>query len=207
MNFVKRLRASTLRLVALVVVLAAAVVMIVLPSLSPKASSRSARQVDAEFSAIDPRAFAPQPIDLPNGTQLNSSSYISTLEAAKRNGTSLAVLQGTGREIGFSRDFQVPRYGDIEVEVVRFRTSSGLARAYKYFLTLPSRQNLRAVPFEGIGERAAMVVSPEAAFVEFVRGRYYVVVTSVPMSGTNLNLIGHISKQVDDRIRSYHQNA
>jgi hypothetical protein len=110
-------------------------------------------------------------------------------------------MRSTGREIGFDSDFLVPAYGDVEVEVVRYRTLQGLRRAYSYFLQLPARHDLRAVPLRSLGEQAALVVGIGAAYIEFRRDRYYVVVTVVPPTGSSLSFITQVSKSVDRRIR------
>ena len=188
--------------VAVLLLLLAAVAMIVLPSLRAR-SSVARSNLDAAATAVDPRLLVPQVADLPQGTALNSYSYVTTSQAATRNDTPLPLLRQFGREIGYTRDFQVPRYGDIEVDVVRYRTSDGLARAYAYFLCLPARVGTRPIRFRGLGQDAALVVTPSAGFVEFVRGRYYAVITAVPITGDSLRFIGQLSKQVDQRIRSY----
>jgi hypothetical protein len=132
---------------------------------------------------------------------------VSNEQAARRNNTSLAVLRNTGREIGFERDFLVPRYADIEVDVVRFRSHDGMGKAYAYFLGLPDAQGLHATVFRGLGERAALVTTPEAGFVEFMRGRYYAVITTVPLTQSTLNTIGGLARRLDRRILHYQPNA
>lgn len=187
---------------AVLFLLVAAVAMIVVPNLhTGSATTRSAH--DAAESAVDPRLLVPQIADLPQGTALSSYSYVTTQQAAQRNDTPLSLLRQFGREIGYTRDFQVPHYGDIEVDVVRYRTRDGLARAYAYFLALPARLGTRPIHFRGLGQDAALVVTPSGGFVEFVRGRYYAVVTAVPITGDSLKLIGQLSKQVDRRILTY----
>jgi hypothetical protein len=157
--------------------------------------------------AADPMQFVPTVHDLPNGTRLYSHRYISTESAAKNNGTPLALLRRVGREIGYDRDFVVPAYGDIEIEVVRYKTHQGLSEAYDYFLKLPQRQGLRAVPMSRLGEKAALVVGNSVVFIEFRRERYYVVVTAVPATGASVNFITQVSKNVDRRIREYRASA
>jgi len=195
--------ASLVRLGALLLLLAAAITSIVLPSLRSASSPGTPHRADAEFSAIDPRLLVPQAADLPRGTSVSSFAYVSSAQAARRNDTPLPVLQQFGREIGYTRDFQVPRYGDIEVDVVRYRTIGGLARAYAYFLGLPARVGSHPVSLRGLGDRASLVLAGVAGFVEFRRGRYYIVITAVPITAATLTFIGRLSKQVDRNIRTY----
>jgi hypothetical protein len=193
---------------ACVLLALAAVAFIVVPNFGLHSRNPAPREITSELSTFDPRALAPAVKELPVGTRLQFDRYVSTPDAARRNGTSLLFLESAGREIGFDRDFLVPGHGDIEVDIVRFRTHHGMVRAYSYFLTLPAAHGLadpiRAV---GMGERAGVVITPDAAFLEFMRGRYYVVVTSVPGGRANLDLIGKLSKAVDKRILTYGLSA
>lgn len=191
-------------MVACVVIVLAAVGFIVVPNIGARSPSQTPREITSDISTIDPRALAPAVKEFPAGTRLQSDRYVSTPDAARRNGTSLLFLQSAGREIGFDRDFVVPGHGDIEVDIVRFRTREGMVRAYSYFLTLPAAHGLAdPVRTVGMGERAAMVITADAAFLEFMRGRYYVVVTSVPGGRANLDLIGKLSEAVDKRILTF----
>jgi hypothetical protein len=207
---VKRHLPSTLRLSVLGCVLLAlmAGAFIVVPNFGAHSRSETTRGITSEVSTIDPRSLAPGLKDLPVGTRLQLDRYVSTPDAARRNGTSLLFLESTGREIGFDRDFLVPEHGDVEVDIVRFRTHQGMVRAYSYFLTLPAAHGL-ADPIRtvGMGERAGVVITTDAAFLEFMRGRYYVVVTSVPGGRANLDLIGKLSKAVDRRILTFGLSA
>lgn len=200
--------AARLLMLTCVIIALVAVAFIVVPNFGARSASQAPRAITSEVSTIDPRALAPAVKDLPAGTHLQSDRYVSTPDAARRNGTSLLFLQSAGREIGFNRDFLVPGHGDVEVDIVRFRTHQGMVRAYSYFLTLPAAHGLadpiRAV---GMGERAGVVITADAAFLEFMRGRYYVVVTSVPGGRANLDLIGKLSKAVDKRILTYGVSA
>ncbi|HEX6506936.1 MAG TPA: hypothetical protein VF221_04820 [Chloroflexota bacterium] len=187
----------------------AAVGLIILPNLFRAAGSKagSSKPVHSEISTIDPAALMPKLTDLPQGASIQSNTYVTTAQAAKRNNTSLALLKQTGREIGYDRDFLVPQNGDIDVEVVRFKSHAGMGRAYRYFLGLPNGQGLRETVFRGLGERAALVIGAQAGFVEFMRGRYYAVVTTVPLTRTTLNTIGAIARQLDSRISHYQSGA
>jgi hypothetical protein len=180
----------------------------VVPNIRAHSRHQAPRAITSEISTIDPRSLAPNLTDLPFGTRFQFDRYVTTPDAARRNGTSLFVLQSTGREIGFDRDFFVPGYGDIEIDIVRFRTHQGVSRAYSYFLTLPAAHGL-ADPIRtlGMGERAAIEITSDAAFLEFMRGRYYVVITSVPGGRANLDLIGKLSRAVDERIRTFRVDA
>jgi hypothetical protein len=201
-------RRASLRTVAAACGIVAAVLMVALPSFLAAHPSRPVLPLAADLTAIDPQSLVPAVADLPVGTLEESHAYVTTTQAARINGTSLALLQQTGREIGFDRDFKVPRFGDVEVEVVRFRTHAGMSRAYSYFLTLASAQGLpNPSRLDGIGERGAVVVTPEAAFIEFMRGRYYTVVTTVPGGRENVDLIGRVSHKVDQRILRYGARA
>jgi hypothetical protein len=91
--------------------------------------------------------------------------------------------------------------------VVRYKTQVGLTHAYSYFLKMPAQQGLRAVPMNRLGEKATLVVGNGGGFIEFRRGRFYVVVTAVPMTGSSLHFISQISQRVDRQIRDYHSSA
>jgi hypothetical protein len=141
--------------------------------------------------------------------QLNSTDighhYISTHQAASTNGTNEQFLLNTGREIGYERDYNVPGLGEFDIEVVRFRSPVGLSRAYNYFMTLPATQNLVARPYRAVGEKAAVVVTSQVAFIELKRGRYYAVLTALPVSTKSLDYLSTLSKLVDGRIVRYSQ--
>jgi hypothetical protein len=184
-----------------------AVALIVWPGRSNHTPSPSTRAFIPEISTIDPAALVPQLADLPAGSSVQSHAYVTTGQASQRNQTSLHILRSTGREIGFERDFQVPGLGEIDVEVVRFRSHVGMRQAYAYFLRLPSAQGLDAVPFSGLGERAALVASSQAGFVEFMRGRYYAVITTVPATKTSLRYIRKVAHGLDIRILHYQPSA
>lgn len=177
---------------------------IVAPLFTRSAHETTVARLTSELATIDPSVLVPAARDLPRGTRLQSGTYVSTGQAARSNGTSLQVLQRTGREIGFERDFLVPKYGDIDVEIVRFRTHEGMKQAYSYFLTLPAARGLpNPVRTEGVGERAALVMAEGGAFLEFMRGRYYVVVTTVPAARGTLDFVARLSRALDERIRTY----
>ena len=190
-----------------VVLLLLAVALIVLPGLSGHSAVLHSSTVRSEISTIDPAALVPQLAELPQGSSVQSNTYVTTTQASHNNHTSLALLRSDGREIGFDRDFRVPTYGDIEIEVVRFRSHSGMRRAYDYFLTLPATRGLTAVPFAGIGEHAALVSTPQAAFVEFMRGRYYAVITTIPATQEALRYIHSLARRLDTRILTYGASA
>jgi hypothetical protein len=184
-----------------------ALVLIAWPGRSGHTPSSSSRVFKPEVSTIDPAALVPQLADLPAGSSVQSDAYVTTGQASKRNQTSLAILRSTGREIGFERDFQIPSLGEIDIEVVRFKSHVGMGQAYAYFLRLPSAQGLDAVPFRGLGERAALVASSQAGFVEFMRGRYYAVITTVPATKTSLRYIHKVAQELDFRILHYQRSA
>ena len=184
-----------------------ALVLIVWPGLSSHTLSPSSRTFKPEISTIDPAALVPQLADLPAGSSMQSDAYVSTGQASQRNQTSLHILRSTGREIGFERDFQIPGLGEIDIEVVRFKSHVGMGQAYAYFLRLPGAQGLDAVPLRGLGERAALVASSQAGFVEFMRGRYYAVVTTVPATKTSLRYIRKVAQELDIRILHYQRSA
>jgi hypothetical protein len=189
--------------VALLTVVLVAISLIVVPSLGLHAR-HTPQGTEVDLRTIDPQSLVPTITDLPRGTRLQTQAYVSTVQAAQRNGTSLALLRHTGREVGFTRDFLVPQHGDIEVEVVRFHTHPGLMKGYAYFLTLPASRGLPdPVRAEGIGERAAVVATSTAAFVEFMRGRYYVVVTAIPGGPANLTFIGRLAHAVDQHVQTH----
>ena len=203
----KQRRQSAFRVAAVAIVAVAAVALIVVPNLSHRNSSADFKSVRPEVSTIDPRVLVPALGDLPSGSSVQSATYITNAQASQRNQTSLSFLQGAGREVGFDRDFLIPRYGDIEVEVVRFKSHAGMGKAYDYFLSLPESLGLTARPFGGLGEHAALVTSPLAGFVEFMRGRYYVVVTTVPATQNTLGYIHTLARRVDSRILHYGPSA
>ena len=200
-------RRSLLGVASAGLLLLVAVALIVLPGLSSHSSAPPKDTVRPEISTIDPAALVPQLADLPHGSSVQSNSYVTTNQASQNNHTSLTRLRTDGREIGFDRDFRVPRYGDIEIEVVRFRSHAGMGRAYDYFLTLPAARGLTAVPFNGLGEHAALVSTSQAAFVEFMRGRYYAVITTVPATQGALQYIHTLAHRLDRRILSYGASA
>lgn len=202
-----RRRQPAFKIAALVIMALAAVAFIVIPNLPHQNRSGALRLVRPETSTIDPQALVPAVADLPSGSLLQSGSYITNVQASQRNQTSLSFLRGAGREVGFDRDFLIPRYGDIEVEVVRFKSHAGMGKAYDYFLGLPHLLGLTARPFRGLGEHAALVTSPQAGFVEFMRGRYYVVVTTVPATQSALGYIHTLARRVDSRILHYGPSA
>jgi hypothetical protein len=141
------------------------------------------------------------------GSSVQSNSYVTNAQASQRNQTSLTFLRSSGREIGFDRDFNVPRYGDIDIEVVRFKSHAGMGKAYDYFLSLPGARGLNAVPFTGLGEHAALVTNSQAGFVEFMRGRYYAVITAVPATQNSLRYIHALARRLDTRILHYGPSA
>ena len=49
--------------------------------------------------------------------------------------------------------------------------------------------------------------SPQAGFVEFMRGRYYVVVTTVPVTQGALGYIHTLARRLDSRILHYGPSA
>jgi hypothetical protein len=164
--------------------------------------------LSSELSTVDPRAFVPTVKELPRGTTLSSFAYISTEQASQRNSIPLTLLRRTGREIGYDRDFQVPRYGDIEVEAVRFRTHDGMTRAYSYFLTMVPKANVPPpMVLSGVGERGTLVLIEGGAFVEFMRGRYYVVITTVPATPRTVVFIEGLARTMDRWIRTFSASA
>jgi hypothetical protein len=161
-----------------------------------------------DLTTIDPQDLVPTLGDFPPGTTLSTFMYVSTAQASRRNGIPLSVLHRTGREIGYDRDFQVPGYGDIEVETVRFRTHSGMARAYSYFMTMVPHTTVPApATVRGVGERSAIALIEGGGFVEFMRGRYYVVISAVPATTRAVALIESLAHLVDRRIRTYSASA
>lgn len=160
-----------------------------------------------EVLTIDPAQLVPQLTELPAGSSVQSNTYISTAQSSRQNQISLKLLQSVGREIGFDRDFTVPQYGDIDIEVVRFKSHAGMGRAYTYFLGLPSAHGMTSVPVSGLGERAALVTNPQAGFVEFMRGRYYAVITTIPATHSTLAYIHRLASRLDDRILHYGPSA
>jgi hypothetical protein len=203
----KHRRRSALGIAAAVILAVIAVTLIVVPNLPSHDRSSGSNPVRSEISTIDPAALVPRLADLPLGSSVQSNAYITTAQASQRNQTSLNFLRGAGREIGFDRDFRVPRYGDIDVEVVRFKSHAGMSRAYDYFLRLPGAQGLNAVPFSGVGEHAALVTSSQAGFVEFMRGRYYAVITTVPTTQSTLRYVHALARRLDTRILHYGPSA
>ena len=179
----------------------AAIVLIILPA------TRHGGVATPGLLAADPEIFVPRAQDLPIGTQMSSHNSVLTESAVKNNGTPLGLLRRTGREIGYDGDFLVPAYGDIEVEVVRYRTHRGLSQAYDYFLKMPAERGLRAVPVNRLGEQAVLVVGNGGVFIEFLRDRYYVVVTAVPATGPSLKFISQLSQSVDRPIRDFDASA
>lgn len=164
--------------------------------------------LSSELSTFDPRTVIPTANQLPNGTMLSSFSYISTEQASHRNGIPIGLLRRAGREIGYDRDFQVPRYGDVEIEAVRFRTHGGMIRAYSYFLTMvPSANVPPPITLQGVGERGTLVLIEGGAFVEFMRGRYYVVITTVPATPRAVVFIEGLARSLDRRIRTFAARA
>lgn len=185
----------------------AAIVLIVWPSRPGQGAAAPPGIIAPDVTKIDPKDLMPQLAELPAGTTIQSDSYITTVQSSQRNHVSLAVLQRTGREIGFDRDFSIPQYGIIQVEVVRFKTHAGMSAAYKYFLTLPASQGLTGSPFPGVGERAQLVNAQVAAFVEFIRGRYYAVITTIPASKAALLYLNALAHRLDSRIQHYGTSA
>ncbi len=203
----KQRRQLAYRVAVVAIVAVAAVALILVPNLTHGNGPADFKLVRPEISTIDPQALVPALADLPSGSSVQSATYITNAQASQRNQTSLNFLRGAGREVGFDRDFLIPRYGDIEVEVVRFKSHAGMGKAYDYFLRLPHSLGLTARPFGGIGEHAALVTSPQAGFVEFMRGRYYVVVTTVPATQNTLGYIHTLARHVDSRILHYGPSA
>lgn len=189
------------------VLVAVAVGLIVLPNLSGHSASAPPKPITSEISTIDPAALVPQLAELPAGSSVQSNSYVTNAQASQRNQTSLTFLRSSGREIGFDRDFIVPRYGDIDIEVVRFKSHAGMGKAYNYFLSLPGARGLNAVPVTGLGEHAALVTNSQAGFVEFMRGRYYAVITAVPATQNSIRYIHALARRVDTRILHYGPSA
>src|SRR5579872_333958 len=101
----KQRRQTVFRVAAAVVVAVVAVALIVVPNLSHGNGSADFKSVRPEVSTIDPRVLVPALTDLPSGSSVQSATYISNAQASQRNQTSLSFLKGTGREVGFDRDF------------------------------------------------------------------------------------------------------
>lgn len=179
------------------VVVAVAVTLIVAPAFNVTGNATPG----VPSSTVDPAALVMPLAQLPARSVRLRERYISTRQASRNNGTSETILRQTGRQIGFERDYRIPRLGEFDIEVVRFRTSRGLNRAYDYFLTLPATRNLRSMPFRGAGERADMVVTPVVAFVELKRGRFYVVMTAQRVSAASLNYLSALARRQDRRIQ------
>lgn len=199
-------RRLPLRIGAVVLLSLVAVALIVLPNWAHHTQPSASRPFRPEISTIDPAALMPPLTDLPSGSSIQSNAYVTTAQASQRNQTSLTFLRGAGREIGFERDFHVPPFGDIDVEVVRFKSHAGMGKAYDYFLRLPGTQGLSAVPFGGVGEHAALVTNSQAGFVEFMRGRYYAVITTIPVNKNTLQYIHQLARRMDIRILNYRQS-
>jgi hypothetical protein len=192
---------------AAAILVVVAIGLIVLPNRSGGGGSSPSKLVRSEISTIDPAALVPQLAELPVGSSVQSNSYVTNAQASQRNQTSLTFLRSSGREIGFDRDFNVPRYGDIDIEVVRFKSHAGMGKAYDYFLSLPGARGLNAVTFAGLGEHAALVTNSQAGFVEFMRGRYYAVITAVPATQNSLRYIHAMARRLDTRILHYGPSA
>jgi hypothetical protein len=195
-------RSSTLVLaLAAAVVIVVAALLIVLPAL--RGSGDRAAVLRPELTALDPASLVPHLGDMPPGSERLAAHYINNRQAAKANNTDLAYLHKTGRQLGYERDFKVPKLGEYDVEVVRFSSKSGLAQAYTYFLSLASNQHLTPAHVPGLGENAVEVLFVGGAFIEMKRGRYYSVISAFGSSPHSLAYLKTLAHRTDERIRTY----